>query len=351
MSSLLTPMAVLPISLDQQCGCQMGVDTKTPVSWQTAMKRAIRSVKELRARLGLPPDAAAEAAESFPTFVPLELLRRIEQGNPYDPILRQVLASPLETHRQPGYRSDPVGDLQADVGAGLLHKYPGRALLVTHGACAVHCRYCFRREFPYSNIATSRQRWKPALKLIRKDDSISEVLLSGGDPLTLSDAVIDELITAIEEIGHVRRLRIHTRLPIVIPQRVTERLIDRLSNSRLSVWMVVHSNHAQEIDQRVAESLVRIRQAGLPVLNQSVLLSGVNDDIPTLEQLSLRLIDLGVQPYYLHQLDRVLGAGHFWVEPDRGRQLMAGLRERLPGYAVPQYVVEIAGKKSKTPIA
>lgn len=321
------------------------------VPWQIAMKRAIRSQSELRHYLGLADDPAASLAEVFPTFVPLELAGRINPGDPADPILRQVLATAEELHTKDGYLADPVGDLDANAGGGVLHKYSGRALIVTHGACAVHCRYCFRREFPYSEHGSRKHSWAPALRYIESDKSIQEVLLSGGDPLTLTDAVLGDLVGQIESIPHVRRLRVHTRLPIAIPQRITSDLVDRFARSRLAVWFVIHTNHAQEIDDSVAQSLDRIKRGGIPVLNQSVLLAGVNDDVQTLESLSLALVNLGVQPYYLHQLDRVHGSSHFWVEIERGERIVDQLRERLPGYAVPKYVIEQAGKKSKTPIA
>ena len=322
-----------------------------PVDWQLAMKRAIRSQAELRRFLGIPEDRRADQAEGFPTFVPLELASRIRPGDPEDPILRQVLAQAEELVEVPGYGADPVGDLDAQVAGGLLHKYPGRVLIVTHGACAVHCRYCFRREFPYSQQGSRRQSWQPALDYIRSRDDIEEVLLSGGDPLTLTDDVVGGLVGQIESIAHVRRLRIHTRLPIAIPQRITTELVSRLSQSKLAVWFVIHANHAREIDAWVADSLDRLRRGGVSLLNQSVLLAGVNDSVDALVELSNRLVNLGVQPYYLHQLDRVRGASHFWVDPQRGRQMIAQMRDRLPGYAVPKFVVERAGEKSKTPIA
>lgn len=336
-------------------------DDRQRVDWTTAMKRAIRSQRELRRFVGLwdandvaAEDAAGKAidlAERFPTFVPLEFARRIRRADPLDPLLRQVLASEQENQSVAGFVSDPVGDLNAAVGGGVLHKYAGRALIVTHGACAVHCRYCFRREFPYSEQASRRTYWKPALDYVRQTPSVVEVLLSGGDPLTLTDSLLDQLIGEIEAIAHVRRLRIHTRLPIVIPQRITNGLLDRLAISRLGIWIVVHTNHAQEIDDHVADAFNRIRGRGIALLNQAVLLAGVNDDVDALADLSDALINLGVHPYYLHQLDRVRGASHFWVDVERGKQLIEELRGRLPGYAVPRYVVEQAGAKSKTPIA
>ena len=315
------------------------------------MKRAIRSQRELRRRLRLPPEPDADSAERFPTFVPLELLSRIQPGNIDDPILKQVLATSAESIDHPGFKADPVGDLHANAGGGLLRKYHGRALLIAHGACAIHCRYCFRREFPYLTTGSRAEGWEPAVELVRKDDSIEEVLLSGGDPLTLTDEVLSNLISQFDAIPHVRRLRIHTRLPIAIPDRVTGSLLQRLRETRLAVWMVVHSNHPQEIDASVALSLRRFVEAGIPVLNQSVLLAGVNDNANVLIDLSRLLVDLNVQPYYLHQLDRVSGAAHFWVPVERGLEIMEEMRRRLPGYAVPRYVIEKKGESSKTLLA
>ncbi|MEL6104739.1 MAG: EF-P beta-lysylation protein EpmB [Planctomycetota bacterium] len=318
--------------------------------WQTAIKRAIRSQRELRRRLHLPPDPAADAAERFPTFVPLELLQRIRRGAPEDPILRQVLADHRETDSAAGFVADPVGDLNASVTDGLLHKYHGRALIVTNGACAVHCRYCFRREYPYLERSARANGWEKTVEAIARDDSIEEVLLSGGDPLTLTDAALGHLLSQLEDISHVRRVRLHTRLPIAIPQRITPALVERLSQSRLTAWIVIHCNHAQEIDEPVSESIGRLVGGGLPVLNQSVLLAGVNDNLETLVDLSRTLINCRVHPYYLHQLDRVQGASHFLVPVERGRELVREMRKRLPGYAVPEYVIEEAGAASKTPL-
>jgi EF-P beta-lysylation protein EpmB len=326
--------------------CQPDVD------WQIAMKRAIRSTSQLRTVLGLTTsdEVAREGERSFPTFVPWEFLSRIEPGDPRDPLLRQVLPSPEEDVEQVGFSEDPVGDLSSLVAGGMLHKYHGRALVIATGACGVHCRYCFRREFPYSSAGSPSQDWHPAIEYLRERAEVEEVLLSGGDPLTLVDQKLSELLDAVESIDHVRRLRIHTRMPIVIPQRVTPALIERLRTSRLAVWFVVHANHPNELDASVLDRLGLLIDAGIPVLNQAVLLRGVNDDADTLIQLCRRLVDHRIGPYYLHQLDRVRGASHFEVPIAEGQQLMKKLRESLPGYAVPTYVVEEAGKGSKTPL-
>ena len=325
--------------------------------WRLSMRSAVRSAKDLRRRLGLPEadPATQEAENAFPTFVSLEFLSRIEHGNPDDPLLRQVLAIGAEMVEAAGFADDPVGDEAATVAPGLLQKYAKRALVVASGICGVHCRYCFRREFDYSSSQSAafalRDAWETAIYELSERNDIDEVILSGGDPLTLSDAKLDRLISAIESIPHVNRLRIHSRMPIVIPQRITNDFVNRIRASRLATWMVVHCNHVAEIDAAVEAAFARLVDAGIPILNQAVLLRGVNDSADALEALCRRLVDLRVQPYYLHQLDRVRGAAHFEVPMEQGNAIIAQLRERLPGYAVPRYAVEEAGKKSKTVIA
>jgi EF-P beta-lysylation protein EpmB len=272
-------------------------------------------------------------------------------GDPRDPLLRQVLPLADEQARPLGYGFDPVGDGRAMQSPGLLRKYRSRALMVTTGACAVHCRYCFRRHFPYDAGPRSLDEWEPALGKIAADRSIREVILSGGDPLVLVDGHLAELARRLAAIRHVRRLRIHTRLPIVIPERVTGELLEWLRGTRLAPLVVVHANHANELDDAVAGALGRLIDAGVPLLNQSVLLSGVNDRADALVDLCERLVDLRVMPYYLHQLDRVAGAAHFEVPREEGRRLVAELRRRLPGYAVPRYVQEIDGAEYKTILA
>lgn len=315
------------------------------------MRTAIRSSSELRRYLKLPAAVNPAAEAEFPTFVPLELANRINLGDPADPILRQVLPVAAEDIASPGFGGDPVGDLNAAAGGGLIHKYDGRALLITTAACGVHCRYCFRREFPYSQQSSRSTKYAPAIEIIADDPSIAEVILSGGDPLTLDDQSIDQLVGELESIAHLQRLRIHSRMPIVIPSRITAALIDRLRHSRLTVWMVVHCNHAQEIDADVATTLARMIDGGIPVLNQSVLLSGVNDDVDTLLHLSQTLINHRVVPYYLHQLDRASGVAHFDVPTNLGIELIQAMRLKLPGYAIPTYVTDQAGQASKTVIA
>ena len=300
---------------------------------------------------GAPPEvatAARQPAEKFPLLVPRTWLGRIAPGNPRDPLLLQVLPQAEELAEVPQFQTDPLGEAEAAGCSGLLWKYPGRLLVVTTGACAVHCRFCFRRHFPYTESTAGVAPWEAALSVAAAEPSIEEIILSGGDPLTLPDSQLSYLTKRLAAIPHLRRLRIHSRLPIVVPQRVTDELLDWLRGSRLTPILVVQVNHAAEIDAAVAVALGRLVDAGVPVLAQSVLLRGVNDDLEVLAALYRRLVDLRVMPYYLHQLDRVAGAAHFEVSPPRGRVLIGQLRGRLPGYAVPRYVCETPGQSSKT---
>jgi EF-P beta-lysylation protein EpmB len=315
---------------------------------------ALRDPAQLVAALELPEvfiEPARRAARDFPLFAPRPYVGRMHIGDPSDPLLRQVLPIEPEVTAVQGFTTDPVGDGKAQKRPGLLQKYKGRALLVTTGACAIHCRYCFRRHFPYSEGPRSIDDWQPAIDRIAADPTIDEVLLSGGDPLTLLDEQLAELARRLAASPHLRRLRVHTRLPIAIPQRVTDELIGWLCGTRLAPIMVVHANHAQEIDAATAAALGKLVDAGVPVLNQSVLLRGVNDSAAALIGLSLRLVDLRVMPYYLHQLDRVQGASHFEVPVSRGVELIDQMRRALPGYAVPRYVQEVAGELHKRVLA
>jgi EF-P beta-lysylation protein EpmB len=335
-----------------RAGSRSGVHAS--LSWRESLKRAIRSEAQLLEELELPAELlcpARLASASFPLFVPREYVARMKKGDPRDPLLLQVLPLGTELESPAGFTADPVGDLAAEKSAGLLKKYDRRALLITTGACAIHCRYCFRRHFPYSEGPRSVEEWEPALDIIRGDESLDEVILSGGDPLTLVDEHLAELAHRLADISHLKRLRIHTRLPIMIPQRVNEQLLDWLRGTRLAPIMVVHANHANEIDDAVAKALARLVDAGIPVLNQSVLLRGINDTAAALIELSRRLVDLRVMPYYLHQLDRVQGAAHFEVPVCRGLELIEEMRQHLPGYAVPRYVQEVAGDLHKRVLA
>jgi EF-P beta-lysylation protein EpmB len=325
-----------------------------PNTWQEAIKHAVRDGTRLCSILNVDKDLcglSSSAADLFPVFAPWEFIDRIQPGDPNDPLLRQVLATTAEESSPPGFVDDPVGDDAASLSPGLIRKYRSRALLITTGACAIHCRYCFRRHYPYSEAPKSVADWQPALDQIATDQQIDEVILSGGDPLTLVDETLGQLAERIAGIDHVQRLRIHTRLPIVIPQRVTSELLAWLRGTRLATIVVVHTNHPNEIDDAVAKSLTRLADAGVPLLNQSVLLRGINDDLKTLVELSRRLVNLRTMPYYLHQLDRVRGAAHFEVPLARGMKLVEDMRQHLPGYAVPRFVREIAGDPSKRLLA
>lgn len=314
------------------------------------MKDAVRDPDELCRLLDMPPamaSAARIAAKQFPLFVPRGYVARMRTGDPADPLLRQVLPLGNELVDVPGFAADPVGDRAATRQPGLLQKYQGRVLLIATGSCAVHCRYCFRRNFPYSEAPRSLDDWMPAIDEIANDPTLHEVILSGGDPLTLVDATLAQIIERLASIRHLRRLRVHTRLPIVIPERVTDELVETLRGSGLTPIVVVHANHANELDAQVASALAKLADGGIVLLNQAVLLAGVNDSVEAQAALCERLVDLRVMPYYLHQLDRVAGAAHFDVPVQIGLRIVDALRERLPGYAVPRYVHEVAGAPHK----
>jgi EF-P beta-lysylation protein EpmB len=280
-------------------------------------------------------------------LVPQGYAALMEPGNPYDPLLRQVLPSGAEDEVHPGFSADPVGDAAAALAPGLLQKYRGRALLVTTPACAIHCRYCFRRHYPYGDQGLGAGGAGPAIARIAADPSLTEVVLSGGDPLMLDDSDLLGLILGLAAVPHLERLRIHTRLPLVLPSRVTPALCRNLAQVRLQVVTVIHANHPRELSAAAETALEDLRRAGVVLLNQSVLLRGVNDDADTLCNLSNGLFRLGVLPYYLHLLDRVQGAAHFEVPPKRAMALMAAIRLRLPGYLVPRLVREEPGAGSK----
>ncbi|MCE8020571.1 EF-P beta-lysylation protein EpmB [Halomonas sp. MCCC 1A11036] len=324
-----------------------------PSAWQTQLSQAIRDPRELCRRLGLDDSwlPGAEAGHAlFEVRVPEAFLARMRYGDPHDPLLRQVLPLIAEGENVPGYVTDPLEEAEYTPGPGLIHKYAGRVLLIASPACAVNCRYCFRRHFPYSDNSPSRAQWERSLDTLRQDTSIHEAILSGGDPLAASDRQLAWLVEHLEAIPHLKRLRLHTRLPVVIPERVDDALSGWLGATRLQKVMVLHINHAQEIDQAVVKACERLRSAGVALLNQSVLLRGVNDSVAALAQLSERLFEAGVLPYYLHVLDPVAGAAHFDVPDEEARELIAGLREVLPGFLLPRLVREIPGETSKTPL-
>ncbi|TDK24945.1 EF-P beta-lysylation protein EpmB [Luteimonas aestuarii] len=324
----------------------------TGVRWQQLWRDAIRDPAELLALLGLASvvDASAAAAAQFALRVPRGFAARMRHGDPHDPLLRQVLPVDDELRLVPGFSLDAVGDAPARAGHGVIHKYEGRALLVATGSCAVHCRYCFRRHFPYADETAAAGQWQASLEAVRADASLHEVILSGGDPLSLSTPKLAELTEALAGVPHVRRLRIHTRLPIVLPERVDDALRDWLLGLPWPVAIVVHANHAHEFDAGVDAAMARLRTTGATLLNQAVLLRGVNDSVDALADLSTRSFDAGVLPYYLHQLDRVAGAAHFEVHDDEALRLHATLRQQLSGYLLPRLVREVAGEASKRPL-
>jgi L-lysine 2,3-aminomutase len=319
--------------------------------WQQELAGAFTRAEDLLGYLGLPADLPTVPPGAFPVRVPRSYAARMPNGNPRDPLFLQVFASPLEALETPGFVDDAVGDLGRLRSGGIIHKYQGRALLVATGACAVHCRYCFRRHFPYQDALAARDHWREALVTLAADRSIHEVILSGGDPLSLADGKLAELAQALEFLPHVRRLRVHTRQPVVLPERVDEALLAWLARGQLQKVVVIHANHAQELDAAVAAALAALRGAGVTLLNQSVLLRGVNDSVEALVDLSERLSACGTMPYYLHMLDRVRGTAHFEVPEAEARALLQGAAARLPGYLVPRLVREEPGASAKTVLA
>jgi EF-P beta-lysylation protein EpmB len=322
-------------------------------AWQRDLAESVTQPEALVAALGLDAahvEPARAAAKAFGLRVTRSYLARMRRGDADDPLLRQVLPRADELIDAPGFESDPLRERAARRAPNLLQKYHGRALLIATEACAIHCRYCFRREFPYAETREGDARLRAALAEIAGDDSLHEIILSGGDPLSLNDARLGALTDALQAIPHVRRLRVHTRQPVVLPSRVDEGLLAWLRSLRLPTTLVLHVNHGNELDADVRAACARLRSAGVTLLNQSVLLRGVNDDAATLETLSTALFDAGVLPYYLHLPDRVRGTAHFDVAEERARELLAALAGRLSGYLVPRLVREVPGASGKTPV-
>lgn len=325
-----------------------------PPLWQSDLADCFTDPRELLAFLNLEPndpEGLLKACQGFPFRVTRAYAERIRKNDEHDPLLRQVLPLTAELEAHAGFSADPVGDLQVITTPGLLHKYQGRILMVTTGACAIHCRYCFRRDFPYGDNLLSKRREDEALKHIGKDSSLQEVILSGGDPLVLNDQRLQNLITTIAALPHIQRLRIHSRLPIVLPNRITPELVYILGTSRLRTVLVIHANHPNELDDSVGAALKPLQEAGVSLLNQTVLLKGVNDQTGCLRELSERLFAYGVLPYYLHVLDKAKGTAHFEVSNEHAVALHESLRRELPGYLVPRLVQEVAGEPYKRPIA
>lgn len=317
--------------------------------WQEVLAAGISSTNELLTCLHLPNMSDSNLAEeSFKVRVPRGFVARMEPGNPFDPLLLQVLAVAEELNPVENYGTDPLNEASTNPIAGLIHKYPGRVLLTITGSCAINCRYCFRRHFPYRANNPGRQGWQKAIAYIAADPSIKEIILSGGEPLLAKDSLLKYLFDELTSIAHVNTIRIHTRIPIVLPERIQEPLLDILQPPRVKVVIVLHSNHPNELSAEVATAAQALRGAGCYLLNQSVLLKQVNDDAKILAQLSEKLFEIGILPYYLHLLDKVKGAHHFDVAFEQAQIIYRALQASLPGYLVPRMVREIPGQKHKT---
>ncbi len=319
-------------------------------AWKTALKTAITDPAQLLKMLALPSDLLPELLKGealFPLRVPLEFVARMEKGNPKDPLLLQILPFGLEAHASPGFVDDPLEEQAANPIPGLLHKYYGRVLLIANGLCAVNCRYCFRRNFPYEDHRSSGAAWTQVLDYIEKDPSISEVILSGGDPLTLTDSSLKSLFLGLQKIPHVSTLRFHSRIPVVLPERIDADFLALFAHFPFHKVMVLHVNHPNELNTAVHTALSALKNAGFTLLNQSVLLKGINDEVDIQIALQKKLFASGVLPYYLHLLDHAKGTAHFEVDLAHAQQLMAALRLKLPGYLVPQLAREVPGLGAK----
>lgn len=323
-------------------------------TWQQQLAEAFTTIAELCAYLHLSVNdlpVSSAACANFPLRVPLSFAASMAKGNPHDPLLRQVLPISDELDHYPGYSNDPVGDLPAAKQIGVLHKYQGRALLINTGSCAINCRYCFRRNFPYADLQLGKQQETAALEYLQANPEINEIILSGGDPLLLSDARLDKLLQQLAGLPQLTRIRIHTRLPIVLPARITDPLINTLTALDKHIVVIVHCNHANELSPAVVAACRRLKASGITLFNQSVLLKGVNDTSADLHALSEHLFSAGIIPYYLHLLDKATGTGHFEVPESTAIALIQELQNSLPGYLLPKLVKEQAGAKSKLRIA
>lgn len=321
-------------------------------NWLQQLANGISDPEQLLTRLAIDPTpwrSGFKARALFAQRVPESFVERMEKGNPDDPLLRQVLPLSDEFIIQPGYSTDPLEE-QNNSTPGLLHKYRNRCLLIVKGGCAINCRYCFRRHFPYQDNKGNKSVWQQSLDYIAQHPQLNEVILSGGDPLMAKDHELTWLVEQIAAIPHIKRLRIHSRLPVVIPARITDELVSLFAETRLQVILVTHINHANEINAELNQQLTRLSAVKVTLLNQSVLLKGVNDSVDAQVALSEALFDAGILPYYLHVLDKVQGAAHFYVSDDQARAIIAGLIEQVSGYLVPKLTREIGGRPSKTPL-
>jgi EF-P beta-lysylation protein EpmB len=319
--------------------------------WKAELSNCISSIDELLNQLGLKAEdlnTTEQAASQFPIKVPQPFVKLMQYGNPKDPLLKQVLPITSELQVDSNFSTDPVSESSFNPVPGIVHKYRNRVLMIISPNCAINCRYCFRRHFPYDDNRQSKQQWLKALDYLKTKPEINEVIYSGGDPLAANDNFLRWLTGEIESIKHIKRLRIHTRLPVVIPARLDDQLLNWLSNTRLKPTLVLHINHANEIDTALSQGVNRLKQAGIMVLNQSVLLKGINDTSDQLINLSEKLFDAGIMPYYLHMLDPVQGASHFDVPEERAVAIFNQIQAELPGFLVPKLVQERAGETSKS---
>ncbi len=329
-------------------------DETDQLPWQRLLRNCIKDVTQLCDFLEIDQSTlpfSAAASKEFALKIPLPYAERMQKRNILDPLLLQVLPSPRELDYTPGFVVDPLQEADSNHLRGLIHKYKNRVLLTLSGACAINCRYCFRRHFPYGENNIGSAQWRDIIHYISADKSIEEVIFSGGDPLATSDKRLGDFIEELSKIPHLQRLRIHSRMPVVIPQRITQTLCDTLQKTPLQTLLVIHANHANEFDGSVKNALQRLQQADVTVLNQAVLLKGINDSVETQKALHLASFKAGALPYYLFVLDPVKGAAHFDISDGQAQSLLAQLQTVLPGYLVPKLAREIPGKPNKTLLA
>ncbi len=330
------------------------IQTEQTLTWPEHLTQAITSLAELIDHLGLPKDLITQgmaAHHSFRLLAPRPYLSRIEYGNPNDPLLKQILPSPFEMQTVSGYTADPLEEADHTPQKAIVHKYKRRLLVITTGTCAINCRYCFRRHFPYGDNQLAQAEWQSVIDYLRAHPEINEVILSGGDPLMMKDSLLADKLLKLEALPQIKRLRIHSRLPVVIPARICDALLTRFSQSRLDIVMVWHINHANEVDQEVIDAAFKLKKIGVTLLNQGVLLKGINDTVQAQVDLSEAVFSAGILPYYLFTLDPVAGAAHFDISVEAAQKLMGKVAAELPGYLVPRLAKEIPGKAAKTVFA
>ncbi|STX27721.1 lysine 2,3-aminomutase [Legionella beliardensis] len=319
------------------------------MSWKRILAQGFTSPQELLKFLELPLELASLAADKqFKTRVPYNFATRMQKRNPHDPLLLQVLAAPQELEARENYTPDPLKEISCNPIPGLIHKYQGRVLLTFTGICAINCRYCFRRHFPYKDNNPGQEGWQDVIAYLKQDKTIHEVILSGGDPLLATDKVLENFIHQLEAVRHIKTIRFHTRVPVVLPERIDDSFLEILTKTALHKVLVLHCNHPQELDAQVKNACQKLRQINCIILNQSVLLKGINDNVETLTNLSHSLFDCGVLPYYLHLLDKVDGAAHFDLPLEEASRIYQQLKAQLPGYLLPRLAFEEPGAVSKT---